>query len=278
VSSDRHGTSGYRAPEFFDETPSFNNKLDIWSMGCILYELVVGKKAFATDHAVFSYRQNASMINVPLESRAFDTDSKERITQSICSMLQITPTHRPSAAILVQRFGQYSRPLIFQPELAEEETESAEEMQPWEWAEEQAVKEAIRRSLGQHRLGWAHAMEMQAKTERARRTVEHMIILVNQQRREEKRLAEIQKLGSDDQFGIFVSSERRVVRFKIDSSTTIKEVKQKIKDRDVLGDREFELLYRGRAQNDNRSVAECGIPNCSVVELILKCRWISPWD
>jgi serine/threonine protein kinase len=52
VSSDRRGTSGYMAPEFFDETPSFNNKLDIWSMGCILYELVVGQKAFQTDQAV----------------------------------------------------------------------------------------------------------------------------------------------------------------------------------------------------------------------------------
>ena len=44
-SSLSRGTPGYRAPELLSDTKSvFNNKVDIWSMGCILYELAVGQK------------------------------------------------------------------------------------------------------------------------------------------------------------------------------------------------------------------------------------------
>jgi serine/threonine protein kinase len=44
------GTSGYRAPELLlQDTAVYNNKVDIWALGCILFELVVGTKPFTTD-------------------------------------------------------------------------------------------------------------------------------------------------------------------------------------------------------------------------------------
>ena len=45
------GTTGYRAPELLDES-RYTNKVDIWAMGCILYEVVTGRKAFDTDQVV----------------------------------------------------------------------------------------------------------------------------------------------------------------------------------------------------------------------------------
>src|SRR5271167_2017073 len=45
------GSPGYRAPEL-GISNKFSNKVDIWSMGCLLYELATGKQAFLTDFAV----------------------------------------------------------------------------------------------------------------------------------------------------------------------------------------------------------------------------------
>src|SRR5947207_315012 len=48
------GSSSYWAPELLAEIAQYTNKVDIWALGCILYELVCGKRAFAGDWAVFS--------------------------------------------------------------------------------------------------------------------------------------------------------------------------------------------------------------------------------
>lgn len=45
------GTSSYRAPELLDDEPTFTNKVDIWALGCILYELAKGRVAFREDWA-----------------------------------------------------------------------------------------------------------------------------------------------------------------------------------------------------------------------------------
>src|SRR5271169_6862808 len=54
TSVDGKGTPGYRAPELV-RSSKYNNKTDIWSLGCILYELAVGQKAFPDDFATFTY-------------------------------------------------------------------------------------------------------------------------------------------------------------------------------------------------------------------------------
>jgi serine/threonine protein kinase len=44
------GKPGYRAPELLREDESaYNKQVDIWSLGCILYELCTGEKAFKSD-------------------------------------------------------------------------------------------------------------------------------------------------------------------------------------------------------------------------------------
>lgn len=98
------GTPGYRAPEILgeDDDRSFNNKVDIWAMGCILYELAVGKKAFAGDNATREYKWSEP-ITVTLDEHYSDR-CKQNITKSIVSMLKVDPTLRPSAQKLSDEF------------------------------------------------------------------------------------------------------------------------------------------------------------------------------
>jgi serine/threonine protein kinase len=49
------GTASYRAPELappYDQEAKFNQKVDIWAMGCILYEIIFQRQAFDDDYGV----------------------------------------------------------------------------------------------------------------------------------------------------------------------------------------------------------------------------------
>jgi len=102
------GTQGYRAPELLslgsNTRPTYTNKVDIWSMGCILYELATRNKAFESDWAVFLYWSSQNNIDA-ISDNTFDAHSIEIITKHIVSMLQINSSHRPSASVLSTEFS-----------------------------------------------------------------------------------------------------------------------------------------------------------------------------
>jgi len=82
-------------------------------MGCLLYELAVGKQAFATDLAVHLYRERAtSDILVPLDD-TLDKNTRDQITRHITRMFSIEPLCRPSSSILLKEF---SRNCLYQIE------------------------------------------------------------------------------------------------------------------------------------------------------------------
>src|SRR5579859_3026835 len=50
------GTPSYRAPELLmDAKKTYTNKVDIWALGCILYEIAFNQKAFGGDIGVYQY-------------------------------------------------------------------------------------------------------------------------------------------------------------------------------------------------------------------------------
>ena len=58
------GTNGYRAPEMIrGEKKRYSNKADIWAVGCIFYELIVGERPFEDDWAVLQHSQSDEPIS-----------------------------------------------------------------------------------------------------------------------------------------------------------------------------------------------------------------------
>jgi Protein kinase domain/Ankyrin repeats (3 copies) len=104
TSASSKGTSGYRAPELLEDTGHYNAKVDIWALGCILYELASNKKAFPNDWAVFQATTSGSIPNIELDD-TFDDNDKASIRNNVHSMLQIVPNSRPSAAELAKDFA-----------------------------------------------------------------------------------------------------------------------------------------------------------------------------
>lgn len=101
------GTSGYRAPEMLLEgNRSYNNKADIWAMGCILHELAIGSKAFSGDPAVLEYRRSGVPLTVTV-GESFDKSSCVFIRNNIHEMLQAEPSSRPRASVLYESFSKY---------------------------------------------------------------------------------------------------------------------------------------------------------------------------
>ena len=86
-----------------DGEPTYTNKVDIWSMGCILYELATGNRPFRTDWQVLAYLSSRKNKDVVLD-HTFDAHSIEIIGKHIADMLQIQSSARPSASVLSKEF------------------------------------------------------------------------------------------------------------------------------------------------------------------------------
>lgn len=105
------GRDGYRAPELlFDPKFRFNNKADIWSLGCILYELCVGDKAFPSDFAAreFSLEKKLKHVVIPTVNGPI----YDRLQHLISETLDPDPQNRPSAKSLRNHFVELAELLI----------------------------------------------------------------------------------------------------------------------------------------------------------------------
>lgn len=87
------GTPGYRAPELLTNDPKYNNKVDIWAIGCITYELTTEQRAFSDDLDIFYFTDQAKKLP---ENIVIDDGPKELISQIIRQCLRIEPNERPT--------------------------------------------------------------------------------------------------------------------------------------------------------------------------------------
>ena len=101
------GTDCYRAPELIQKA-SVSKKSDIWSLGCILYELVSGVRAFPTDWDLYEYsRARESCPELP------SLDINERLKTALNELMRVMFAldwwKRPSARDILKVFGRLSQ-------------------------------------------------------------------------------------------------------------------------------------------------------------------------
>lgn len=102
------GTIGYYAPEIAlceEQEIRFTNRADIWALGCIIYELATGTKAFPSNESLraFSY----SKIDFPQERFPFDGVEADFLFKLIQSMLVVDPNKRLSASGVLRFLGRF---------------------------------------------------------------------------------------------------------------------------------------------------------------------------
>jgi serine/threonine protein kinase len=106
------GTSGYRAPELVNEETekrTYNNKVDIWAIGCIFFEVIYRRKAFTHDLAVQQYFQGSrrgEKLGIPLQMDTVPDEGTEVVTSLLYRMLDTEPSKRPKADELYGVFNE----------------------------------------------------------------------------------------------------------------------------------------------------------------------------
>ena len=97
------GKQGYRAPELLQFVHShYNKKVDGWSLGCVLFEICTGRKAFYTDIAAYEYARFNPTMEIQFPTW-IDEPSRKALAIWITQMLEPDPHKRPSAHELGSR-------------------------------------------------------------------------------------------------------------------------------------------------------------------------------
>ena len=90
------GTPYYASPEVWKDKP-YDSKSDIWSLGCVIYEMATLKPPFRAEDMDGLYKK----VIKGSYQKIGDNFSKS-LSSVIKSMLQVNPGNRPSAAQLVK--------------------------------------------------------------------------------------------------------------------------------------------------------------------------------
>lgn len=109
------GAPGFRPPELVERDATFNNKLDIWAIGCMLHELMTRTRLFATDREVIhtptrdSLLKNKAFNVLPFYLVSLQDWKKTWVEDMIYRTLAVSPDDRPFATDLKGVFNEMMR-------------------------------------------------------------------------------------------------------------------------------------------------------------------------
>jgi len=89
---EKAGTWHYMAPELLNNHP-YNHKADVWSLGCIIYELAT-TRLLAADDRCLAKEAEASDIHSRIRNEF--PDGLENLCRVTCKMLTVDPVFRPN--------------------------------------------------------------------------------------------------------------------------------------------------------------------------------------
>lgn len=108
VTTYSRGIVGYRAPELLQGEATFTTKVDIWSIGCILYELVFQKEAFHDDWEVIQYASGNAQLVTSFDF-PFPEMLKSHIREILDELLHRNFAFRPTSSVASLVFHSYTR-------------------------------------------------------------------------------------------------------------------------------------------------------------------------
>jgi len=86
------------------KAPVFNNKCDIWALGCILFELVTEEKLFLGDWQVMKFNDSGSIDVVRGKLCEVEDVTVVAFLPSVQTMLSLICSDRPPADVLERSF------------------------------------------------------------------------------------------------------------------------------------------------------------------------------
>ena len=94
----------YGAPELCKEGMAYDEKTDVWALGCVLHELVSGQPAFCTQEDVLKYVQSNERLDFAwLETLGWlDFDQQHAVRTMLNGTLAVRTYFHPSAANIVE--------------------------------------------------------------------------------------------------------------------------------------------------------------------------------
>jgi serine/threonine protein kinase len=90
------------------EKPLFSQKPDIWSLGCIFFEIIVFQKAFRDDYAILQYVEfHCEQLKPAIPASYFSLSHalEQSVPHLLEGMLSLLPQDRPTASELKKMFS-----------------------------------------------------------------------------------------------------------------------------------------------------------------------------
>jgi len=103
------GTVGYRAPEILSTVKSYySNRSDIWALGCILHQLVIGHRVFEHDFETFVHYNKDPPQEPPLRISYDTTFWQQQASDCLYNFVSKDPRRRAKASQVCQRLLAYA--------------------------------------------------------------------------------------------------------------------------------------------------------------------------